>query len=98
MGIMEQCNPKATISPRRNLPWMNKHVRAKIRKRNVAYRKGRKTRCPSVWNKNRTLRNQVVSMLRQSKRDHLKKLSSQGSKQFWKTVKFLNKKSCQIPT
>jgi len=24
-------------------------------------------------------------MLRQSKRDHLKKMSSQGSKQFWKT-------------
>ena len=98
MGIMEQYIPKATISPRRNLPWMNKHIRAKIKKRNVAYRKGRKTGCPSVWNKYRTLRNQVVSMLRQSKRDHLKKMSSQGSKHFWKTVKFLNKKSCQIPT
>ena len=98
MAIMEQCIPKATISPRRNLPWMNKHIRANIRKRNMACRKGRETGCPSVWKKYRTLRNQVVSMLRQSKRDHLKRMSSQGSKQFWKTVKFLKKTSSQIPT
>ena len=28
----------------------------------------------------------------------MKKVSSQGSKQFWKTVKFLKKASSQIPT
>jgi len=39
-----------------------------------------------------------VHTLRQAKKDHLKKVSSQGSKQFWKTVKFLKKASSQIPT
>ena len=34
MTIMEECIPKATISPRHNLPWMNRHIRSKIRKRN----------------------------------------------------------------
>ena len=98
MTIMEECIPKATISPRHNLPWMNRHIRSKIRKRNSAYRKGKETGCPSIWKKYLSLRNQVVSMLRQSKRDHLKRMSSQGSKQFWKTVKFLKKTSSQIPT
>lgn len=31
-------------------------------------------------------------------RDHLKRMSSQGSKQFWKSVKFLKKTSIQIST
>jgi len=43
--IMEECIPKATISPRHNLPWMNRHIRSKIRKRNSAYRKGKETGC-----------------------------------------------------
>ena len=50
MAIMEQCIPKATICPRRNLPWINKHIRANIRKRNMAYRKGRETCVEEVSN------------------------------------------------
>ena len=49
MTIMEECIPKATVSPQRNLPWMNKNIRTKIRQRNSVYRKGRETGCPSVW-------------------------------------------------
>ena len=33
MTIMEECIPRATIFPRRNLPWMNRSIRAKIKKR-----------------------------------------------------------------
>ena len=34
ISIMEECIPKATISQQRNLPWMNRRIKAKIRKRN----------------------------------------------------------------
>ena len=98
MTIMEECIPRATIFPRCNLPWMSRSIRAKIRKRNSAYKKARETGGTTTWKKYTSLRNQVVHTLRQAKKDHLKKVSSQGSKQFWKTVKFLKKASSQIPT
>ena len=98
MTIVEECIPRATIFPRRNLPWMSRSIRAKIRKRNSAYKKARETGGTTTWKKYTSLRNQVVHTLRQAKKDHLKKVSSQGSKQFWKTVKFLKKASSQIPT
>ena len=98
MTIMEECIPRATIFPRRNLPWMSRSIRAKIRKRNSAYKKARETGGTTTWKKYTSLRNQVVHTLRQAKKDHLKKVSSQGSKQFWKTVKVLKKASSQIPT
>jgi len=77
---------------------MSSTIKAKMRKRNSVYRRARKTGCPSLWNKYTSLRNQVVNILRQSKRQHLRKVSEQGCKQFWKTVKLLKKASSQIPT
>ena len=77
---------------------MSSTIKAKMRKRNSVYRRARKTGCPSLWNKYTSLRNQVVNILRQSKREHLRKVSGQGCKQFWKTVKLLKKASSQTPT
>ena len=97
MSIMEECIPKATIKQRRNLPWMNRCIKAKIMKRNNIYRKARSTNDPTLWSRYTSLRNEVVQLLRQSKKGHLKKMSKLGSKQFWKTIKFLGKTSSQIP-
>ena len=94
---MEKFIPKVTISTKHNLPWMSSTIKAKMRKRNSVYRRARKTGCPSLWNKYTSLRNQVVNVLRQSKRDHLRKVLGQWCKQFWKTVKLLKKASSQIP-
>ena len=98
MEIMEKCIPKVTISTKHNFPWMSSTIKAKMRKRNSAYRRARKTGCPSLWNKYNSLRYQVVNILRQSKREHLRKVSGQGCKQFWKTVKLLKNASSQTPT
>jgi len=86
MSIMEECIPKATITQRRNLPRMNSHIRAKIRKRNNTYRKARTTGHPSLWSKYRPIRNGVVQLLRQSKKHHLQRVSTLGGNQFWKTI------------
>ena len=76
MEIMEKCIPKVTISTKHNLPWMSSTIKAGKRKRN--YRRARKTGCPSLWNKYTSLRNQVVNILRQSKREHLRKYQDRG--------------------
>ena len=93
-----ECIPKATITQRRNLPWMNSHIRAKIPKKNNTYRKARTTGRPSLWSNYRSLRNEVVQLLRQSKKHHLQRVSTLGSKHFWKTIKYLRKSSSQVPT
>ena len=95
MTIMKECIPKATISPQHNLPWMNRNINQKEKQ---CYQERKGNGMPILVEKYRSLRNEVVNVLRQSKRDHLKRMSSQGSKQFWKTVKFLKKTSIQIPT
>ena len=58
----------------------------------------KKTGNSSLWSKYTSLRNEVVNLIKQSKKDQLRKVAKQGTKQFWKTVKFLNKMSSQIPT
>ena len=45
MSVMEECIPRATISQQRNLPWMNRWIKSKIRKRNRVYSKARTTGC-----------------------------------------------------
>jgi len=40
----------------------------------------------------------INRMLRQSKKHHLQRVSTLGSKQFWKTIKYLRKSSSQVPT
>ena len=89
---------EVTISTKQNIPWMNRNIKAKLRKRNSVYRRARKTGHPSLWKKYTSLRNEVVTILRKSKREHLRKVSRQGCKQFWETVKSLKKASSQIST
>jgi len=45
-----------------------------------------------------TLRNEVVKLLRKSKREYLKKATQQGAKGFWRSIKRLRKASSLIPT
>ena len=54
LGIMEQCIPKSTISPRHNLPWMSQNIRMAIKKRNMIYRKTKKSKRQCDMDKYRT--------------------------------------------
>lgn len=67
-------------------------------KRNTIYRRARITGRSSLWSKYTSLRNEVVKLLRQSKKEHLKRMSNLGSKQLWKTIKSAMKSCSQIPT
>ena len=98
LSIMEECIPKGTVPTRQNLAWLNRNIRFKIRKRNSMYRKARSTKNSSHWRKYTTLRNEVVKLLRKSKREYLKKAAQQGAKGFWTSIKHLRKASSLIPT
>ena len=98
MAIMDQCIPKASLPSRRNLPWMTTNIRSFMRKRNMSYRKAKRTGMRRDMDKYKTMRNMVVRLFRQSKKSYFKTLGKCGSKKFWKTVKQLRKTSKDIPT
>ena len=77
---------------------MNNAIRRKIRKQNHIYKKAKKTNSKSFNMRYKKMRNEIVKLMRKSKRDNLQKMMTQGKKQFWRTIKFLNKNKSQIPT
>ena len=52
-------------------PWINSLMKRKIRKRKRAYQKAKRTNNPHHWLKFRTLRNELIALIRQRKQDHL---------------------------
>ena len=83
LSIINECIPRKTITQKCTLPWMNKFIQTKIEKRNSAYKRAKQTR---VFDGYKKLRNEVVNLLRISKRDYLRKSFLGGSKKFWKAV------------
>ena len=54
---------------------------------------------PQLWNKFKTMRNKVTSMLHNSK--HLffdRNVNTKDKKQFWKTIKYMRTEPSTIPT
>ena len=41
LSIMNECIPKKTITQKCTLPWMNKFIQTKIKKRNSAYKRAK---------------------------------------------------------
>ena len=97
--LIEECIPKQTLPRRKNLPWMSRNLVRAMRKRNRLYRQARKRRNPSLLNCYKRERNRVVRELRRAKRDYyFRNLNPNNTKQFWKTVKLMNKQKTSIPT
>ena len=96
MSILSECIPTTTVSEKHNLPWPNQIIRVKIKKRNVAYKKGKRS---GNFQKYKKLRNEIIMEIRKSKREYLRKVSLGGSKKFWQAVKYIWKSSTSnIPT
>ena len=69
-----------------------------IRRRNALYNVHKQFKSTSVYQKYQAARNRVTAMLQLSKAKYFHKLRSQNSKDFWKSIKLLNKQDCSIPT
>lgn len=67
-----------------------------MRRRNGLFRKAKRSHNPMYKAQLKRARNRVTSQLRQAKSDYFRNLNPSDTKQFWKTVKVLNKKDSQI--
>ena len=91
---MEQCIPKKVLPPRRrNLPWLSKSLVQSMRRRNCLFKKAKRTNDPIYKSQYKSARNRVTSQLRQAKQKHFQNLNPSYAKQFWKTIKVLNKQN-----
>ena len=92
---MEECIPKRRLPNRKNLPWLNRKLVTSMKKRNLLYRRAKRT---GDYIKYKIARNKLVNDMRKAKSTYFKKLNPKNPKEFWRAVKFLNKKQSSIPT
>jgi len=98
LEIMSECIPHRTLPKRHNLPWLNQHIVRGIRKCNNAFQKFKKSPNYNSAKRYKVLRNSVTSMIRKSRATYFKNINPANKKQFWKTIKYLNKQRSTIPT
>ena len=77
---------------------MDHAVLQAIRKRKALFRTLRRSGNSLDLAKYKTQWNHVVAMLRECKEEFFQKLNSANVKDFWKTIRMLNKKETTIPT
>ena len=100
MTLTEECIPHKVITVRPSEPpWLNSIIKRKIRSRKRHYRKAKRTNNQSDWRRFRTIRNEVTSLIRSSKKAYYNSLSTKlkselSSRDWWKTLKsFIGLKS-----
>ncbi|MCG8096458.1 MAG: endonuclease/exonuclease/phosphatase family protein, partial [Candidatus Thiodiazotropha endolucinida] len=94
LTIAKECIPNRTIKVRpSDPPWLTSFLKRHIRKRKRAYRKALHSNLERHWTKFRTLRNQVTSIIRDSKQNYFDRIAdklksdSLTSKDWWATLK-----------
>ena len=93
---MEKCIPQKILPSRRhNLPWLNKGIIQAIKRRNYLFKKAKTSAVNEQ--KYRQARNKVVSLLRSAKKEYFSSLNPRKSKQFWKSIKVVNRHNSTIP-
>ena len=95
MLIMNQFIPNCVLQSRRNLPWLSKALINSIKKRNMLYKRAKKT---GNFSKYKLARNKTLADIRMAKLAYFRRLNPRDPKKFWKTIKFLSKKSKSVPT
>ena len=97
LTIMEQCIPHRNLRKRCNLPWLTKNIVQLIRKRNILFRRAKRSgKLVHFW-QYKSIRNKIICLLRNSKKHHFSKLANASDKEFWKSVRLFNKKQDSIP-
>ena len=95
---MNQCILQITIKSERNVPWVTRAIKQAMRKRKVLFQKAKSTGDPQDLVIYKQQRNQVLSMLRESRQAFFTNLDTASAKEFWKTIKMLGRKSTSLPT
>ena len=94
ISLSRECIPNKNIKVRPyEPPWLTTFLKHKIRQRKRAYKKAKRTRLQNHWLKFKTLRNEVVDLIRSSKKQYFdgiaEKLKSKtlSPKDWWATLK-----------
>ena len=75
---------------------MTKNLMRAIRKRNGFFRRARQNGSQSLFDRYKQQRNRVVKEMQKAKGHFFKNFNPSSSKQFWKTVKIMNKNNVSI--
>ena len=94
LSLAEECIPSRLVTIRPTDPtWLTSNLKAKIRKRKRLYRKARFSNNPDTWLRFRTLRNEIITLIRSSKSKQLDQLAnklksnSYNSQNWWSIMK-----------
>ena len=98
LEIMKICVPQRSLKLQKSLPWITGDIVGLIKERNFHFLKAKKSNDPIHFALYKSLRNQIVGLLRVAKKDFFNSLAPTNSKQFWKTIKMINKEQSQIPS
>ena len=95
LSIMKQCIPRRTLPKRKNLPWLSKRLVNSIKKRNLLYKRGKRS---GNLSKYKSMRNKVTRELHRAKLKFFQKINPRNPKEFWRAIKYLNKQQSSIPS
>ena len=94
IAITTECVPNRSIKVKpSDPPWLTSALKRHIRKRKRAYKKALQSNLDRHWNKFKTLRNEAITMIRDSKQKFFKKIADKlksdtlSSKDWWATLK-----------
>ena len=94
ISLSRECIPNKNIKVRPyEPPWLTTFLKRKIRQRKRAYKKAKRTRLENHWSKFKNLRNEVVDLIRTSKKQYFDRIAeklkskSLSPKDWWATLK-----------
>ena len=94
ISITTECVPNRNIKVKpSDPPWLTSALKRHIRKRKRAYKKALRSNLDRHWNKFKTLRNEAITMIRDSKQKFFKKIADKlksdtlSPKDWWATLK-----------
>ena len=77
LTAIDQFVPNKTVTIRPNDKiWMTNEIRLKIRQRNRQHSRAKQNNSQASWNKFKSIRNQVITLIREAKDNYLSKLQS----------------------
>ena len=107
LSLSKSCIPNKFVRMRPSEPpWMTTIIKQQIRKRKRAFRRAKQTKTVVQWAIFKRIRNNVVSLIRESKQNIEEKLSTKlksqslSSRDWWRTLKtfFSSDSKSKIPT
>ena len=94
LSVIDRYIPQVSRTTTHHLPWLNKHIRSKMKQRKRLYDKAKVSQLPQDWAAYRTIKNEINSDIKRSHTSYQNTLfDNEGhvSKHFWKYVKNLRK-------